>query len=103
MRRLLCCLIAILVLFTAAPKGWAQVHEHESDNGTRMVRSPGSPARRLARMSRRSDRTRCAMSYRGARSPRSTHDLRSTGAMLLLSVTTVVGCPSAATRPLVLA
>ena len=39
MRRLLCCLIAILVLFTAAPKGWAQVHEHESDNGTRMVRS----------------------------------------------------------------
>ena len=39
MRRLLCCLIAVLVLFTAAPQGWAQVHEHESDNGARMVRS----------------------------------------------------------------
>ena len=39
MRRLLCCLIAVLVLFTAAPQGWAQVHEHESDNGSRMVRS----------------------------------------------------------------
>ena len=39
MRRLLCCLIAVLVLFTAAPQGRAQVHEHESDSGTRMVRS----------------------------------------------------------------
>jgi len=39
MRRLLCCLIAVLGLFTAARQGRAQVHEHESDNGTRMVRS----------------------------------------------------------------
>ncbi len=39
MRRLLCCLIAILVLFITAPQGLAQVHEHESENGTRMVRS----------------------------------------------------------------
>ena len=39
MRRLLSCLIAVLVLFIAAPQGWAQVHEHESENGTRMVRS----------------------------------------------------------------
>ena len=39
MRRLLSCLIAVLVLFIAAPQVWAQVHEHESENGTRMVRS----------------------------------------------------------------
>ena len=39
MRRLFSCLIAVLVLFFAAPQGWAQVHEHESENGTRMVRS----------------------------------------------------------------
>ena len=39
MRRLCCCLIALLVLVLHPAKGWAQVHQHESETGAPMVRS----------------------------------------------------------------
>ena len=39
MRRLCCCLIAALVFLTAPDLGWAQVHQHEGDNGVPVVRS----------------------------------------------------------------
>ena len=39
MRQLLCCLFAVLALLLAPDQGWAQVHQHESENGAPMVRS----------------------------------------------------------------
>ena len=39
MRRLCCCLIAALVFLTATDRSWAQVHQHEGDNGVPVVRS----------------------------------------------------------------
>ena len=39
MRRLCCCFIAALVLLLAPAQGWAQVHQHESENGAPMLRS----------------------------------------------------------------
>ena len=39
MRRLCCCLIALLVLVLHPAKGWSQVHQHESETGAPMVRS----------------------------------------------------------------
>lgn len=39
MRRLYCCLIVALVFFMAPARSWAQVHQHESENGVPMVRS----------------------------------------------------------------
>ncbi|MEC8441782.1 MAG: DUF3122 domain-containing protein [Cyanobacteriota bacterium] len=39
MRRFACCLIALLTLVVSAPQAWAQVHQHENEAGTPMVRS----------------------------------------------------------------
>ena len=39
MRRLYCCLIVALVFLMAPARSWAQVHQHESENGVPMVRS----------------------------------------------------------------
>jgi len=39
MRRFACCLIALLTLVLWAPQAWAQVHQHENEAGTPMVRS----------------------------------------------------------------
>ena len=39
MRRFACCLIALLTLVLWAPRAWAQVHQHENEAGTPMVRS----------------------------------------------------------------
>ena len=40
MRRLLCCLLAALGLLLLTPgTAWAQVHQHENDDGVAMVRS----------------------------------------------------------------
>ena len=39
MRRLYCCLIVALVFLMAPASSWAQVHQHESENGVPMVRS----------------------------------------------------------------
>ena len=39
MRRLYCCLIVALVFLMAPAPSWAQVHQHESENGVPMVRS----------------------------------------------------------------
>ena len=40
MRRLLCCLLAALGLLLLTPgMAWAQVHQHESEEGVAMVRS----------------------------------------------------------------
>ena len=39
MRRFACCLIALFTLVLWAPQAWAQVHQHENEAGTPMVRS----------------------------------------------------------------
>ncbi|MBL6803167.1 MAG: DUF3122 domain-containing protein [Cyanobacteria bacterium] len=39
MRRFACCLIAVFTLVLWAPQAWAQVHQHENESGTPMVRS----------------------------------------------------------------
>ena len=40
MRRLLCCLLAALGLLLLTPGlAWAQVHQHENEDGVAMVRS----------------------------------------------------------------
>ena len=40
MRRLLCCLLAALGLLLLTPgTAWAQVHQHENEDGVAMVRS----------------------------------------------------------------
>ena len=39
MRRLCCCLIAALVVLVTPARGWAQVHQHENENGAPIVRS----------------------------------------------------------------
>ena len=39
MRRFACCLIAVFTLVLWAPQAWAQVHQHENEAGTPMVRS----------------------------------------------------------------
>ena len=39
MRRFACCLIAVFTLLLWAPQAWAQVHQHENEAGTPMVRS----------------------------------------------------------------
>jgi hypothetical protein len=39
MRRFACCLIALFTLVLWAPQAWAQVHQHNNEAGTPMVRS----------------------------------------------------------------
>ena len=39
MRQFACCLIAVFTLVLWAPQAWAQVHQHENEAGTPMVRS----------------------------------------------------------------
>ena len=39
MRWFACCLIALFTLVLWAPQAWAQVHQHENEAGTPMVRS----------------------------------------------------------------
>ena len=39
MCRFCCCLIAALVVLVAPARGWAQVHQHENENGAPIVRS----------------------------------------------------------------
>ena len=39
MRRFACCLIAVFTLLLWAPQAWAQVHQHNNEAGTPMVRS----------------------------------------------------------------
>ena len=39
MRRFACCLIAVFTLVLWPPQAWAQVHQHENEAGTPMVRS----------------------------------------------------------------